>query len=404
MKSTNSIRGKDRQKKRSHFVAARQKNATTIKLSLADLRRHVVAWQGFATRFRRASETDVEACVRRLSCVQLDSIATVERSHLLVLGSRIGAIAPGTVSRLLGAGRLFEYWAHEACLIAAADWPLMRRRMGERRVHHWWGPVITSNPALASRVIAEIRERGPLGSRHFEGDAGSGMWRRKPAKQMLDALWTAGDLVVCGRQGFQRLYDLPERVLPASVLAAEIPSEEETIRGLIIRAVEGRGALTARGIVEHYRLNGGTARLMPQIAALCRDGRLEERAVADDGAPVYLPAGSDPTSAAPPQTGVLLSPFENLLWDRDFTERIFGFDHLIEIYKRAHQRQYGYYVLPFLFGDRLVGRADLKTNRNERRIGVRAFHREPGVRRSDAIESGFDRAVKRLSKALFAEH
>jgi uncharacterized protein len=404
MKSTISILGKNRQKKRGHFVASPRNRRTTVKLSVADLRRHIVAWQGFAARFRRASDGDVESCVRRLSCVQLDSIATVERSHLLVLGSRVGASPPGTVSRLLGTGRLFEYWAHEACLIAAEDWPLMRRRMRERRVHHWWGPVIASNPTLASRIIAEIRERGPLGSRHFEGDAGVGMWRRKPAKQMLDALWTAGDLVVCGRQGFQRLYDLPDRVLPPAVLEAEIPSEEETIRGLIIRAVEGRGALTARGIVEHYRLNGGTARIMAHVAALCREGRLQEQAIGDDGPPVYLPAGSDPTRAAPPQTGVLLSPFENLLWDRDFTERLFGFDHLIEIYKRAHERQYGYYVLPFLFGDRLVGRADLKTNRNERAIEVRAFHLEAGVRRSNAIETGFDRAVKRLSQALFADH
>ncbi|HEV2549701.1 MAG TPA: crosslink repair DNA glycosylase YcaQ family protein [Stellaceae bacterium] len=339
--------------------------------------------------------------MQRLGCVQLDSIATVERSHLLVLGSRIGAIEPGSVSRLLATGRLFEYWAHEACLMAAEDWPLMRRRMRERRVHHWWGPVIAADPALATRVIAEIRERGPLGSRHFEGEAGTGMWRRKPAKQMLDALWTAGELMVCGRQGFQRLYDLPERILPASVLGAKIPSEKETIRGLVFRAVESRGALTARGVVEHYRLSGGTARIKPHLAALCREGRIEERRVADDGLSVYLPAGAKPESADPRRTGVLLSPFENLLWDRDFTQRLFGFNHLIEIYKRAHERRYGYYVLPFLFGDRLVGRADLKTNRDAQAIEVRAFHLEPGVRRSGAIEASFARALKRLAQLLF---
>jgi uncharacterized protein YcaQ len=371
-------------------------------LTVADLRRHVVAWQGFAARFRRAGAGDIESCVRRLGCVQLDSIATVERSHILVLGSRIGAIEPGSVSRLLEAGRLFEYWAHEACLMVAEDWPLMRRRMRERRVHHWWGPVIAADPALARRVIAEIRERGPLGSRHFEGEAGTGMWRRKPAKQMLDALWTAGALMVRGRQGFQRLYDLPERILPASVLGAKIPSEKETIRGLVLRAVESRGALTARGIVEHYRLSGGTARIMPHLAALCRQGRIEERLVADGGPPVYLPAGVKPESADPPRTGVLLSPFENLLWDRAFTERLFGFNHLIEIYKRAHERRYGYYVLPFLLGDRLVGRADLKRNRDAQTIEVRAFHLEPGVRRNSAIEASFARAIERLARVLFS--
>jgi uncharacterized protein YcaQ len=273
--------------------------------------------------------------------------------------------------------------------------------MRERRVHHWWGPVIAADRALAQRVIAEIRERGPLGSRHFEGEAGSGMWRRKPAKQMLDALWTAGELMVRGRQGFQRLYDLPERILPPSVLGAKILSEKETIRGLVLRAIESRGALTARGIVEHYRLSGGTVRVKPHLAALCREGRIEERQVADDGPPVYLPAGAQPEIADPPRTGVLLSPFENLLWDRDFTERLFGFNHLIEIYKRAHERRYGYYVLPFLFGDRLVGRADLKANRDAQALEVRAFHLEPGVRPSGAIEASFERALKRLARVLF---
>src|SRR5258708_14711311 len=198
-------------------------------LSIPELRRHVVAWQGFAARYRRASDLDVAACVQRLSCVQLDSIATVERSHLLVLGTRVGAVEPGAVQRLLAAGRLIEYWAHEACLLAVEDWPLLRRRMRERRIHHWWGPVIASDRALAARVLGEIRERGPLGSRHFAGDAGTGMWRRKPAKRMLDALWTAGDLVVCSRQGFQRLYDLPERILPAEIIAAPLLSDKATL-------------------------------------------------------------------------------------------------------------------------------------------------------------------------------
>jgi len=369
-------------------------------LSLADLRRHVVAWQGFASRYRRAGDAEVAACVQRLSCVQLDSIATVERSHVLVLGTRVGAVDPGAVTRLLAAGRLFEYWAHEACLLAVEDWPLLRHRMRERRTHHWWGPVIASDPALAARVLGEIRDRGPLGSRHFDGDAGTGMWRRKPAKQMLDALWTAGELVVCSRQGFQRLYDLPERVLPAAVIAAPVLSGTQTLRALIVRAVNARGALTARGIVEHYRLAGGTARLEPHLTALCRTGAIQQCTVSDDGPPVYLPAPCDVGAAEPPAGGVLLSPFENLLWDRPFTARLFGFDHLIEIYKRAHERAYGYYVLPFLVGDRLVGRADLKANRQEGTIEVKALHLEAGVRRTAGIAARFEQALARLARTL----
>jgi uncharacterized protein YcaQ len=369
-------------------------------LSLAALRRHVVAWQAFTGRHRRAGDDEVAACVGRLSCVQLDAIATVERSHLLVLGARLGAVAPGAVSRLLASGRLFEYWAHEACLLAVEDWPLWRRRMRERRTHHWWGPVIASNPELAKRILGEIRERGPLGSRHFEGDPGRGMWRRKPAKQMLDALWTAGALVVCGRQGFQRLYDLPERVIPAPLLEAPVPSEKETLRRLVLRAVQGRGALTAAGIVDHYRLKGGTARLAPHLKALCRDGLLRHCTVDDGGPPVYLPAEAEIGAGALPNSGVLLSPFENMLWDRAFTRRLFGFDHRIEIYKRAHERAYGYYVLPFLLGERLVGRADLKSDREAGEIRVKAFHLEAGVRRSGRIDASFQSALARLARAL----
>src|SRR5262249_51200541 len=132
-----------------------------------------------------------------------------------------------TVSKLLGSGRVFEYWAHEACLIPVSDWPVWRRRMEGRRVHQWYGPVIDSDPELAERVLGEIRDRGPLASRDFEGAGSGGMWNWKPAKRMLDALWTAGMLVISGRVSFQRLYDLPERVLPPEVLATPAPTGEE---------------------------------------------------------------------------------------------------------------------------------------------------------------------------------
>ena len=147
---------------------------------LAALRRYVVAHQGFATRFRRGRPDDVTETVRRLSCVQLDSIATVDRAHRLVLASRVGAVPRGTTSALLAGGQLFEYWAHEACLLPIEDWPLFRRRMREYRVHRWWGPVIDSQPELAARVLAEVRERGPLGSADFDGAGGGGMWNSSP--------------------------------------------------------------------------------------------------------------------------------------------------------------------------------------------------------------------------------
>ena len=186
----------------------------TQPVKVAELRERAVAAQGFAARARTARPAEVEAIIDRLSAVQLDSISAVDRAHRLTIGSRVGTYRRGTVSKLLGAGRVFEYWAHEACLLPIADWPLYRSVMLASTEHPWWGPILQKEPELTERVMAEIAERGPLGSRHFEGKGSGGMWGYKPAKRVLEALWSTGRLVIAGRQGFQRLYDLPERVIP----------------------------------------------------------------------------------------------------------------------------------------------------------------------------------------------
>jgi uncharacterized protein YcaQ len=365
-------------------------------IAAAALRRHVVAAQGYATRPRRGTTADVEATIERLSCVQLDSISTVARSHRLTLLSRVGTYPAGTVSALLGGGRLIEYWAHEACLLPAHLWPLMRSFMRDR-THPWWGPIIDRQPELAEEVLGAIRERGPLGSRDFEGEhSGVGMWNNlKPAKRMLEALWSAGDVVIAGRQGFQRLYDLPERVLPDAVLGASVPDDDEVLRRLVVLAVRARGALTEAGVVEHWRLKGGTARIRGPVADVIAAGELVRRDVGDGGAPVLLPADADP-EAAHPAGAVLLSPFDNLLWDRPFAERVLGFRHLIEVYKPAPERRYGYYVLPLLARDRIVGRADVKADRAAGTLTARAWHPEGRFRSTEPLE----RALGRLARQL----
>ncbi len=372
-------------------------------VSLAALRRFVVAHQAYTTRFRRASGDDIEAAIRRLSCVQLDSISTVDRSHRIALASRVGAFAPPVVSTLLEEGRIFEYWAHEACLVPIEDFALFKHRMDVYRVHPWRGNVIEREPELAERVLSEIRARGPLASRQFEGRGQPGeMWGWKPAKVMLEALFAAGELVVARRDGFQRLYDLPERVIPRALLAAPTPSEEEFRRSYALRAVEGRGALTEYGINEHCRFRGGTRAIRPALEALMAEGRLRRVAVDDGGPPVYVPAEAE-LDCSPPPGGVLLSPFDNLLWDRPFAERLFGFRHLIEVYKRDGERRFGYYVLPFLLGDRLVGRADLKSERGKGILRVRALHLEPKVRPSARLDDAFEGAALRLARTIGLE-
>jgi uncharacterized protein YcaQ len=373
-----------------------------LSLSLAALRRHVVAAQGYAARYRVAGADDVAAAVRRLSAVQLDSISTVERAHRLTLLSRVGRYPPGTVTSLLSTGRVFEYWAHEACLLPIEDWPLARSRMLARPDHPWWGDVIDSDRQLADRVMGEIRERGPLGSRHFEGGPNvGGMWNLKPAKRMLEALWSAGRLVIGARDGFQRMYDLPERVIPDEVLGAPVPGENEVMRRLVLRAVTARGALTEAGVVEHWRLKGGVAAVRPYTDALVAEGALRREEVDDDGPAVLHPPDAD-VAAARPGGSVLLSPFDNLLWDRPFAERVLGFKHLIEVYKPAPERRYGYYVLPLVVRDRVAGRADVKADRKAGVLRLLAWHPE-SRRRSAARDEALERAFARLARQLALE-
>jgi uncharacterized protein YcaQ len=369
-------------------------------LSLAEIRRRVVQAQGYASRARNGKAAEVLAAVQRLGCVQLDSISTVERSHRIALGARIGAYPESAVSTLMREGRIFEYWAHEACLVPVEDYPMHRWRMARfAEAHPWTGKVFEREPELTERVLGEIRERGPLGSRHFEGTGPGGMWNWKPAKIVLEALHSAGRLVIAGRDGFQRLYDLPERVLPAQLLDSSPPSDGEFVRWATLRGVRARGALSEGAVAEMWRLRGGAATVRPHADALVAEGKLERREVEDGKAPVLVPAGAEPDGRMP--AAVLLSPFDNLVWDRTFLERVFGFRHVIEVYKREPERIYGYYVLPLLRRDRLVGRADLKHDRAERTLTVKSFHPEPGVR--GALDDALDAALARLARVLGAE-
>jgi uncharacterized protein len=372
----------------------------TVVASLAAIRRLAVSTQAYRPRFRRAPAGDVEAAIRFLGAVQLDSISTVDRAHRLTLTSRIGVYDERELQRLLGSGRIFEYWAHEACLLSVELWPHFRRTM-EGGGH--WGfhdRALREHADLVEPVLERIRAEGPLSSRDFGGTrSGTDMWSRTPAKAVLEALWDRGELVIAGRESFQRRYDLAERVIPRSVLDAPTPGEDETLRTFVLLAVRARGALTEPAIREHWRLKGGRARLHHHVLALVGEGLLREVAADDDGPPFYVEAEAElDGDPAPP---VLLCPFDNLLWDRSLLERLFGFRHLIEVYKREHERVYGYYVLPLLAGDRILGRADLKVDRAACVLHVRRFHPEPRVRGN--VGAKLERAATRLARVLRLE-
>jgi uncharacterized protein len=370
-----------------------------VAVKLAAIRRLVVGAQGFAARFRRADEADVEAAIRRLTAVQLDSISTVDRAHRLTLSARVGAFPDDHVLTLLRDGRVFEYWAHEASLLPIELWPHSRHVMDGDG--HWGSHdrALREHADLVEPILARIREEGPLGSRDFEGAGRGGMWNWKPAKMVLDALWDRGVLVIAGRRSFQRAYDLAERVIPRQWLDAPVPSEAETLRTWALLAVEARGALTEAAIREHWRLKGGRARLQPHLDALVAEGRLQPLDPDDGGTPFYVLPGTELDGApAPP---VLIGPFDNLVWDRPLLERLFGFKHVIEVYKREHERVYGYYVLPLLAGDRFLGRADLKADRAEGVLRIRRFTPEPGVRGN--VGAKLEQAASRLARILGLE-
>ena len=369
----------------------------TTTVTLAAIRRLAVSAQAYAPRFRRARPGEVEDAIRRLSAVQLDSITAVDRAHRLTLSSRIGTYAEQGLQDLLTSGRVFEYWAHEACLLPIELWPHCRRTMEGGAHWSFHERAMREYGNLVEPVLERIRSEGPLGSRDFEGARdGTDMWNWKPAQAVLEALWDNGVLVVAGRQSFQRRYDLAERVIPRALLDAPVPDEDETLRTLALLAVRARGALTEPAIREHWRLKGGRARLHHRVLALVDEGLLREVDVDDGGAPFYIDAEAELDGApAPP---VLLCPFDNLLWDRTLLERLFGFRHVIEVYKREHERLYGYYVLPLLAGDRIVGRADLKADRAEGVLRVRRFHREPGARGN--VTAKLERAAARLARVL----
>lgn len=365
-------------------------------LSVDRVRRIAATAQGYGAK-TRGTLRDAERVVRRLGVVQLDSIASVDRSHRLVLAARLGRVAPDATSRLLAKGRVLEHWAHEASLLPAQAWPLLRRRM--REGHPWWAHLVDAHPGVARRVLRRIRTEGPLASRDFEDEAPrkprrGGFWELKLEKRILDCLWSSGKLVIARRdRGFQRVYDLPERVLPSETLRAPVPAHAQAMRAMVLAALNGRGVLTERAIVEHWRLRGGIAAIRPALRALERTGDVRREAVEDGGPDVLLPVDAD-DDPAPHEGGVLLSPFDNLLWDRALVERFFGFRHTIEVFKPAPQRRYGYYVMPLLVDGKLAGRADVKADRERGVLSARAWHPAGAPRRA------LDEALAALAEAL----
>jgi uncharacterized protein len=346
-------------------------------IALAAARRHAVRMQRLAARQRKASRAEIVACIERLGCVQIDSISVVDRSQRLVLAARCGRLPANTHDALLRSGRVFEYWAHEACLLPSVDEPHYRRdKQASGQFRRWYGPILQEHKALADEVMALARERGEISSRDF-GGAGKGYWEWTPAKRVLDALWTAGQLAIAGRNGMERRYAVPERVLPDEVLGAPEPPLAATRRMQVERAVRARGIVSEARVSDYFRVKGKRRTLAPAVEELVAGGVLERVRMRELGDAWLVPSEDADRAIAGddrPTGAFLLSPFDNLVWDRFEAEHLFGFEHRLEIYKPAPTRIYGYYVMPLLDGPEVVGRVDIKADRKAGTLRALAVH------------------------------
>jgi hypothetical protein len=333
--------------------------------------------------------------VRDLGCVQLDPIGVVARSHQLVLWSRLGHYDLAHLDRLLWEERrLFEYWAHCASIVLTEDYPIhnLQMRYFEARIpdtskgrkfRRW----LVANKGLRRRLLAELRRQGPLPARYFEDNAradweSTGWTSGRNVSQMLDVLWIKGQIMVAGRSGIQKLWDLASHCLPAWTPRDRM-TEHEVVRQATQRSLRALGVATVQQIRYHF-IRGRYPNLERTLAALESEGRIKRVEIKEDGrvwpGTWYVHADdlsliADLQNAWEPRTA-LLSPFDNLICDRARTKRLFDFDYSMEIYVPRHKRKYGYYVLPILHGDRVIGRVDPEMDRAQGVLRINAVYAE----------------------------
>lgn len=352
----------------------------TVQLSPAQARRIALGAQGFGRPVPAAPGIrQLSSLIGRLGLLQLDSVNVFERSHYLPAFARLGAYNKADLDRVTFAkkSRFIEYWAHEAALIPEDTWPLLRWRMRDYRDqaarddNHW----AQSNRPMMDWLLAELAHKGPMPASAIEHDANkrSGpWWGWSEVKTGLEVLFRWGDVVSGGRTRFERTYALPEHILPAEVLDRDFSAHEAQKR-LVAHAAAAHGIGTASDFADYFRLK--RAQTMPAINELVEEGVLVVASVPGWKQSAYL--HRDARIPRRIDTTALLSPFDPVVWERARAERLFGFRYRIEIYTPKPQRIYGYYVLPLLVDDRLVGRIDLKSDRQNGVLRVQAAWAEP---------------------------
>jgi uncharacterized protein YcaQ len=362
-----------------------------VALSAAEARRLALAAQGFAD-VRPAGRVDrrhVRRVLGRVGVVQIDSVNVLVRAHYLPLFARLGPYPRALLDRLAYREReLFEYWGHQASLLPVAFQPDLRWRMARAQAGEAWAELVRfarRRRAYVEEVYAEVAARGALAAGQLTrpGRRAGPWWGWGTGKRALEWLYWTGRLAVSARRGFERVYDLTERVLPAAVLAAPTPEPADAQRRLVQRAARALGVATAGDLADYFRLR--LAETWPRVAELVEAGALLPARVEGWREPAFLdPAVRAPARAAP---AALVSPFDSLVWARGRAERLFGFHYRIELYTPAPARRFGYYVLPFLLDDRLVARVDLKADRAAGALLARAAYLEADASPAAAAEA-----------------
>ena len=348
-------------------------------LSAAQARRIALVAQGFGRAPAAATGIrQLRSAVSRLGLLQLDSVNVFERSHYLPLFARLGTYDKADLDRLTfdRRGDYTEYWAHEAAVIPVEQWPLFRWRMDAFRHYYATNQKawMQSDTTSVAWVLAELAEKGPLAASQIEDDSRSGKsgwWDWSDTKRALEYLFAIGEVVSAGRTRFQRRYALREQVLPRHVLDRDV-SRDDAVRQLLAQSARAHGIGTLRDLADYYRIKQAPAKAA--INELVEAGELLPVTVAGWNAPAWL--HRDARIPRRIETAALLSPFDPVVWERARAERMFGFHYRIEIYTPAPKRVFGYYSLPVLVDDQIVGRIDLKNDRQARVLRVQSAWRE----------------------------
>ncbi|MHC4447230.1 MAG: winged helix-turn-helix domain-containing protein [Planctomycetota bacterium] len=360
-------------------------------LSIVEARRLALAragllkpqWTGVPQRAPRGearARAAAAAVIQRFGYLQLDTVSIAgARSHAIVVLSRLQRFDPSLGEALLQPGApLFEYWGHEASWIPVDLYPAFEFRRREFKHHPWWGDIVGKHPDVARKLRRRIRDEGPLRSIDMEGRGSRGWWDLKDAKRVASALWSSGELAIRERKNFQRTYDLAERVIPQRLRRTPLP-KREGLEVLLLKALDGHGWATTGTLASTWRLGNRKKEIESTLRRLVEKGKIVSCTLENPkGRPT--PGWIRPEDralaarlkAVRPRRdrGVLLSPFDPLLWDRARVKRLFDFDQVLEIFKPAPNRIYGYYCLPVLAGERLVARFDLKAQRKRGTLGV----------------------------------